>query len=596
MNETGSKTKPKAILFDLDDTLIDRDPTLLNYAKRFMNDFGSSLGACRFETLADIIIEQDRKGYKPREQFIADVGEAVLWRSRVSYEELLAHWYDNYPACSVLADGAAETLERLASQGIALGLVTNGTSRMQDRKIDLLGIRPRMTAIVVSETAGVRKPDPRIFATALEEIGASAEEVWFVGDHPANDVLGAAAAGLEPIWLRGKQPWPAGVPEPERQIDRLAQVVAMVARESAEVEPRPELAALQAYMPGLPIWEAQRRYGLVGKVTKLASNENSLGPSPLAIEAASLALQEAHRYPDASAAALRRAIADHYGVTPGEVATSNGADELIKLISEAYLRPGDEAVMPTPTFTEYAYAARLMGATVVPAPLGPNFAYDVDALLAAVSPKTKLVYVCSPNNPTGTYLRKHDAERLLNAMPSGALLVLDAAYADYAEAEDHANGVELLRAGYPLLTISTFSKVYGLAGLRAGYGIGPSAVIACIDKAREPFNVNAAAQAAATAALRDAAHVDRSVALVRSGRERLYRIFAALGLRYTRSEANFVLVDAGTDASDLCERLLRQGVIVRHGALWGLPDHIRVTVGTEEELDRLGEAWRTVGR
>lgn len=584
---------PKAILFDLDDTIIDRDATLVRYAGRFIRDFGGALQpSCTLERLASIVAELDAKGYKPRETFLADMRDAVPWlTSPAAIEALRAHWFAHSPGASVVAEGAMEAIDRLRARGIALGIVTNGAATTQEAKIDIIGIRPRLTTVVVSETAGLRKPDAGIFEAALKRIGARAEETWFVGDHPVNDVLGAAGAGLTPVWLRGKQPWPDGVPQPALQIDRWEQLTELLAARE-RIAPRPALSALEPYVPGKPIAEVQRTFGL-RRVVKLASNENPLGPSPKAIKEATRLLAEAHRYPDGSSDALRRAIAAHYGVFPGEVIAGNGADELIKLVSEAYLEPGDEIVAPSPTFSEYAFGAKLMGANVVSAPLSaPDYAYDVDALLRAVTTRTKLVYVCSPNNPTGTYATNRMIGELLEALPDGALLVLDAAYSHYAAAGDYADGVEWLKRGASILILSTFSKAYGLAGLRVGFGLAPVSVVETIGKVREPFHVNAIAQAAAAAALHDTEHVDRSVRLVRAGRERLYRMFDAFGLPYTPSESNFVLVDAGERAYRLYERLLERGVIVRHGAIWGLPRKLRITVGTDEEHDVLEEALR----
>ncbi|WP_284644644.1 histidinol-phosphate transaminase [Paenibacillus silviterrae] len=358
--------------------------------------------------------------------------------------------------------------------------------------------------------------------------------------------------------------------------------------------PRSVLTRLPVYTPGKPIWEVQQELGL-DRIIKLASNENPLGASPKATEAMQAWLTELHRYPDASAASLREAVASSYDVSKEGVIASNGADELIKLLSEAYLEPGDEIVIPVPTFTEYEFAARLMGAEVVPVPLvAPDYRYDVEALLRAVTPRTKLIYLCSPNNPTGTYLRQAEAERLLRALPQGVLVVLDAAYSHYAEEEDYTNGVEWVKQGAPVLVMQTFSKVYGLAGLRVGFGIASEEVIGHIQRVREPFNVNALAQAAAAAALKDEEHVEMSRQCVAEGRNQLYRKFDELGLAYTRSSSNFILVQVGALAEDVYKKLLQNGIIVRHGAQWGLPQHVRITVGTEEENLALGEALQRV--
>ncbi|TWT02472.1 histidinol-phosphate transaminase [Planomicrobium sp. CPCC 101079] len=353
------------------------------------------------------------------------------------------------------------------------------------------------------------------------------------------------------------------------------------------IQPRKTLDAIEPYSPGKPIWEVQKELGLE-RVIKLASNENPLGPSPKALEAIKNGLAELNRYPDADASMLKQAIAKEYGVNPQQVIPTNGADELITLISEAFLETGDEVIVPSPSFSEYDFGAHIMGATVVPVPFAEDFKYDVDALIAAVTEKTKLIYICTPNNPTGTYIAKADIEKLVKAV-KGALIVFDAAYSHFAEDEDYTNGIEFIQAGYPVLTLQTFSKIYGIAGVRVGYGIAPEFIIQAILKVKEPFNVNSLAQIAATAAIGDTEHVRSSQAVNKAGREQLYKIFDGLGLAYTKSMGNFVLVHVGPEGERIYKELMAKGVIVRYGKTWGLPEHIRVSVGTEEENAFFGE-------
>jgi histidinol-phosphate aminotransferase len=355
------------------------------------------------------------------------------------------------------------------------------------------------------------------------------------------------------------------------------------------IQPRSALSNLKSYTPGKPIWEVQQELR-IERVIKLASNENPLGPSPKALEAMQTMMTDIHRYPDASAIILRQSIAAVYDVPVECVVMSNGADEMIKLISEAYLDVGDEIVTPTPTFTEYEFAAKLMGADVIQVPLGPDFEYDIEALLKAVSSKTKIIYLCSPNNPTGTYLRKQQLEKLLTNLPKRILVVLDAAYSHYAEDDDYADGVYYVKKGYPIIVVHTFSKVYGLAGMRVGFGMASKEIMDNIQKVREPFNVNALAQVAATAAIQDTNHLERSKSCVTEGRNQLYHIFDGLGLSYTQSSSNFILVEFGERARTVYTQLLQLGIIVRHGELWGLPDHLRITVGTHEDNELLGQA------
>lgn len=347
------------------------------------------------------------------------------------------------------------------------------------------------------------------------------------------------------------------------------------------IKPRKTLDTIQPYSPGKPIWEVQKELGL-DRVIKLASNENPLGPSPKAVEAIQTGLAELNRYPDADASALKRAIASGYEVTPKQVITTNGADELITLISEAFLEQGDEIIVPSPSFSEYDFGAHIMGASVVPVSFAEGFQYDVDKMIEAVTDKTKIIYICSPNNPTGTYISKQDVEKLLNAVKD-VLVVFDGAYSQFADAADYTDGIEYVNAGYPVVALQTFSKIYGIAGVRVGFGIAPESIVQSILKVKEPFNVNTLAQIAATAAITDTEHVQASYEANKTGRELLYRNFEKLGLNYTESMANFVLVQVGAEGEKIYQALMAKGIIVRYGKIWGLPEHIRVSVGTPEE-------------
>lgn len=347
------------------------------------------------------------------------------------------------------------------------------------------------------------------------------------------------------------------------------------------IQPRRTLDIIQPYSPGKPIWEVQKELGL-DRVIKLASNENPLGPSPKAVEAIKNSLAELNRYPDADASALKTAIAEQYGVTPAQIIPTNGADELITLVSEAFLEQGDEIIVPSPSFSEYDFGAHIMGAKVVPVPFAENFEFDVDAILAAVTDKTKIIYICTPNNPTGTIMAKEDIEKVLNAV-NDILVVIDGAYSHFADLPEYTAGVEFVKAGHPVLVLQTFSKIYGIAGLRVGFGIAPEGIIQSVLKVKEPFNVNALAQIAATAAITDTEHVRASREANKAGRELFYKTFKELGLKYTESEANFVLVEVGPNGEEIYKALMAQGVIVRYGKTWGLPEFIRVSVGTPEE-------------
>jgi histidinol-phosphate aminotransferase len=357
-------------------------------------------------------------------------------------------------------------------------------------------------------------------------------------------------------------------------------------KEKLEVQPRKTLEIMKPYSPGKPIWEVQEELGL-DRVIKLASNENPLGPSPKALEAIQAVLTDLHRYPDAQTIGLKRIIADHYDLGTDQIIVTNGGDELITLVSEAYLDAEDEIIVPGPTFSEYEFGAQLMGATVVTVPLKPNFAYDTESILTAVTDRTKIVYLCSPNNPTGTILSRLELKQLLDALPKRVLVLLDAAYSHFVSVDDYSDGMEFVREGYPLLVLKTFSKIYGLAGIRVGFGAASKQIINSILQVKEPFNVNALAQAAAAAALGDVEHILRSQSLVKEERERLYAAFRELNLEYTVSMSNFVLVKLGERAQTIYEQLMARGIIVRHAGIWSLPEYIRISIGTAEENEAL---------
>jgi histidinol-phosphate aminotransferase len=358
-----------------------------------------------------------------------------------------------------------------------------------------------------------------------------------------------------------------------------------------KVQVRAALHNLKPYSPGKPIWEVQQELGLQ-QVIKLASNENALGPSPKALEAVRGAISDLHRYPDAQTIDLRSKIADSFRLSPEQIIVTNGGDELIKLVSETFLESGDEIVVPEPSFSEYEFGGHLMGATVKTVRLKENYQYEVKDLLNAVTARTKLLFLCSPNNPTGTILSKTQLQHILDALPKHVLVVLDTAYSHYVSSSEYTEGIEFVQAGYPILILKTFSKVYGLAGIRVGFGVASQEIIRSILQVKEPFNVNALAQVAAAAAIEDDGHVQISSQLVIQERQRLYRVFQELGLSYTESMSNFILVKLGQEASKFVQKLMERGVIVRFGGIWGLTQHIRITIGTAEENDILIEKMR----
>jgi histidinol-phosphate aminotransferase len=348
---------------------------------------------------------------------------------------------------------------------------------------------------------------------------------------------------------------------------------------------------LAPYPPGMPLEELEREYGITGSI-KLASNENPFGPSPRAIVAISEALTKLHRYPDGSGFYLRQALAKRIGVAADAIILGNGSNDIIELAVHGFLRPGDEAVMADQAFVIYRMVVQAAGAIPRPVPLR-RFTHDLEAIRAAIGPATRLVFLANPNNPTGTIYKREEWEDFLDDVPPRVLVIADDAYADYVEDADYPDSLAYQRRDRLLLTLRTFSKIYGLAGLRVGYGVGPLEVIEVFNRIRQPFNVNALAQVAALAALDDQAHVDRTRANNREGLAYLRAACERLGRPYVPSWANFLLIDVG-DAARVYDALLRRGVIVRPMDVYGFPRHLRITVGTPAENQRFVESLAAV--
>jgi histidinol-phosphate aminotransferase len=349
---------------------------------------------------------------------------------------------------------------------------------------------------------------------------------------------------------------------------------------------------LRPYLPGKPIEEVQRELGLTD-IIKLASNENPLGPSPRAVAAMAAVAGSVTLYPEGSAPLLRAAVARHTQMPPETLVFGNGSDEVLHLLALSFLRPGDEVVQGDPSFAMYEIYTTQCAGVPVKVPLR-NYTHDLEAMADAVTPRTRMVMVANPNNPTGTLVTRREIERFLARVPDGVLVVFDEAYDEYVDHPDKADLRPLIRDGANVALLHTFSKAYGLAGLRVGYGIARPEIAETLNRVRSPFNVNLLAQAAAVAALEDREHVARSVALNAEGREDFYREFTRLGLGHVPSQANFVLVDVGRDSREVFGALLRRGVIVRAGAGLGLPHHIRVTVGTPDQNARFFAALAEV--
>ncbi|HHY75188.1 MAG TPA: histidinol-phosphate transaminase [Firmicutes bacterium] len=356
--------------------------------------------------------------------------------------------------------------------------------------------------------------------------------------------------------------------------------------------PRPEVLTLSPYIPGKPADEVRRELGLE-RVVKLASNENPLGPSPKAVQVIRELAGSVHIYPDAAGFYLKARLSEAYGIPAEQIVLGNGSDEIIMLLGQAFVRSGDEVVMGDKTFPIYKTSTLLMGGKPVEVPLKDGF-LDLEAMASAITPATKLVFLCNPNNPTGAMNRKDEVERFLKAVPPHVLVVSDEAYAEYVVDDDYGTLLPHLKDGKNVAVLRTFSKIYGLAGLRTGYGLMPEYVAALLNRVRLSFNQNALAQAAAAAALDDEEHVRRSIRMVEEGKAYLYREFAAMGLKAYPTWGNFIMVDTGKDCQKVFQALLRRGVIVRPTSAWGLHTALRITIGTVEENELLVKALRQV--
>jgi len=353
----------------------------------------------------------------------------------------------------------------------------------------------------------------------------------------------------------------------------------------------PWSATLRPYPPGKPVEEVEREMG--HPAIKLASNENPLGPSPLAVEAVKACVERASFYPDGGGYYLREKLADRHELSMEQIILGAGSTELIELVAKVCLEPGDEVVMSERSFYIYDTATQAMGGVLVKAPMR-HLTCDLDALAAAVTVSTKLIYLANPNNPTGTLFRADAFESFLNQLPAHVLVVLDEAYYDYVSDPGYSRSIEQVRAGRNLLVLRTFSKVHGLAGLRIGYGIGDERLLEALNRVRSPFNASSVAQAAALAAIEDQEHVARSVELNEREMKFLCRELKSMGVAYTPSAANFVLIDTGRDGNDDFSALLHEGVIVRPMKLYNLPTSLRVTVGRHEDNLVFLEALRRV--
>jgi histidinol-phosphate aminotransferase len=360
------------------------------------------------------------------------------------------------------------------------------------------------------------------------------------------------------------------------------------------IKPPDYISAIKPYVPGKPVEELERELGIKGSV-KLASNENPIGPSTKAVKAIFESLMtpdpenSLNRYPDGSGYYLTKALSEKLSVREEELILGNGSNELLDIAVRTFLQPGDEAVMAHPSFVVYSMSVQAQGGTPVRIPL-KEYTHDLDAMANAVTPKTKIVFIANPNNPTGTINKKGEFDRMMKRIPENVLVIVDEAYFEYVADPDYADSMKHFREGRDILVLRTFSKIYGLAGLRIGYGIASRNITVEMNKLRPPFNTSTMAQKAALSALGDEDHLKSSRIINEQGKLFLYKELDALGMKYVPTEANFIYMPLEHDASELYQKLLKEGIIVRPMG----PREIRVTVGLQEENKRFIEALKKV--
>jgi len=360
----------------------------------------------------------------------------------------------------------------------------------------------------------------------------------------------------------------------------------------AENLARKGILKIASYVPGKSIEEVQNEFG-AKRWTKLASNENLLGPSPKALIAIRKELPKINFYPEGPCSVLRKALAEKFAIPERMIVISNGADNLILMIANAFVNEGDEVVMADPTFPVYTNVTQIVGGKPIKVRL-KDFTHDLDAMLKKVNRKTKLVFVCNPNNPTGTTVSVEALKAFLSRLPRRVIVVLDEAYGDFVEDAFYPNGLDYIKERRQVIVLRTFSKVYGLAGLRIGYALGREDLVDCLYRVRDPFPVHRLAQVAAVAALEDEDHAVRSVQSVYEGKRYLYKELDRMGLSYVPSEANFIFVDFEKDSEEVFQAFLREGIIVRPGKIWGYPTFARVTIGRMEDNRRFIKALKRI--
>src|SRR5437899_6726559 len=352
------------------------------------------------------------------------------------------------------------------------------------------------------------------------------------------------------------------------------------------------ILGIAPYEPGKPIEELERELGISDAI-KLASNENPLGPSDRVQKALAAAVTTLNRYPDGSGFYLRQALAKKHGVGSEQIILGNGSNELIELLVRTFLKAGDEAVVPQPSFVVYPMIVQAAGGIRVMVML-KDHRLDLEAMARAITPMTKIVFIANPNNPTATIVTADEVAHFMSRLPERTIVVFDEAYIEFALGPDFPDTLEDVKQGRKVAVLRTFSKAASLAGLRVGYGVADADAIALMNRIRQPFNVNSLAQAAALAALEDDGHILECVRMIEAGRHFLYDEFKTLGVQYVPARANFILVDVGRSAADIYQKLLHEGVIVRPMTPFGMETALRITVGTPEENRKLVKALRRV--
>ena len=355
---------------------------------------------------------------------------------------------------------------------------------------------------------------------------------------------------------------------------------------------RKGILEISPYVAGKSIEEVEREIG-AKRWIKLASNENLLGPSPKAVAAIREELLNIYLYPEGPCPVLRKALAEKFSLPEEMVVVSNGADNLILMIANAFVNEGDEVVMADPTFPVYTNVTQMMGGKAVKVRL-KDYIHDLDGMTEKIHTKTKLVFICNPNNPTGTIVTRESFNHFLSKLPSRVIVILDEAYGEFVEDPFYPNGLDYIQKRRPIIILRTFSKVYGLAGLRIGYAFGRKDLVNCLYQVRDPFPVHRLAQVAAVAALSDQAHAGKSIEMVCEGRRYLYRELDRMGLTYVPSQANFIFIDFGKDSEKVFQALLKEGIIIRPGKAWGYPTCARVTIGRMEDNQRFIKALKKI--